>query len=179
MVKSKRVTKKNLRNTEFISRVINVSRVSKTTAGGRRMSVSVLVVIGNEDGVFGFGLGNASEVKIAEEKALKIAQNNLFAIPLKKIVDSGMTRMGVYHSVNAKYCSSKLIIFVAKPGVGVIAGPVITAACECLGITDVVVKLHGSSCPHNIIKAFLKAVMSLRSPDYYKYLKGISSIENE
>ncbi len=179
MIKSKRVVKKNLHNTEFISRVINVARVSKTTSGGRRMSVSVLVVIGNEDGVFGFGLGNAAEVKAAEEKALRVAQNNLFAVPLKKIIDSGISRKTIYHSGMSKYCSSKLFLISAKPGTGIVAGPVVTAACECLGITDIVVKLHGSSNPHNIIKAFSGAVLSLKSPDYYKYLRGINVAQNE
>ena len=182
MIQSKRVTRKNLRNNEFKSKLLNVARVTKVTTGGRRMSVSCLVVIGDENGIFGFGLGNAMEVRDAEAKALKSSQNNLFSIPLKKYSvssDSSGKRRTIHHAVDGKYCSTKVSLFLAKPGTGIIAGPVIKSVCECVGITDIVAKIHGSSNPHNVLKACMDALMKLKSPNYYVVLKGLNDVENE
>lgn len=180
MIEAKKITKKSLRNTEFRSRIINIARVTKVTTGGRRMSISVLVVIGDENGVFGYGLGNANETKDAEQKAFRVAQNNLFSVPLKKFVgDAGGKRVTVGHEVNGKFGSSRVSILSAKPGTGVIAGPVVRSILESLGITDVVAKSRGSSNPHNVLKAAVDALMKLRSQKYYKYLQQVNDIENE
>ncbi|QED23205.1 uS5 family small ribosomal subunit protein [Candidatus Deianiraea vastatrix] len=173
---SKRIARKNVRDSEFVYRVINVSRVSNTRSGGRRMSISVLVVIGNQNGVIGIGLGNDVEMKLAESKALKIAQNNLFSIPLKRQMTSSGERVTVCHFVNGSWCSTNVDIFSAKGATSVIGGPVIRAMCECIGITDLVSKVHGSSNPHNVSKAFLSALMKIKTKSYYsKLMLNLSS----
>lgn len=167
LLKSSRVTKKNLKNLEFKSFTISTNRVTKVTTGGRRMSVSVLVVIGDKNGCFGFGLGKALEVKNAENKALRSAQSNLYLVPIKKLNSGSKT---LFHYTSAKYNSSYVDIFSAKEGTGIISCPVSRAVFEAVGLTDVVSKLRGSNNPHNVLKATCVALMKMKSSKYYKQL---------
>lgn len=157
-------------SSEFIRRVLSVSRVSTTTSGGRQMSVSVLVVIGNQNGIFGFGLGNAADMKAAENKALKRAQGNLYVVPYKKIVTSSGERRTIHHHVSGSWSGSKISLFSAKAGTSVVGCTTVRYVFECLGITDIVTKIHRSSNPHNVLKAILDALSCIRTQKYYKLL---------
>jgi len=175
MFSSKKIARKNVRDSEFVYRVIKISRVSNTRAGGRKMSVSVLVVIGNQKGIIGLGLGNDIEMKLAEAKALKMAQNNLYSIPIKKVMTPSGERSTIHHLTEGSWCSTNVLLLSAKSGTSVVGGPVIRAFCECLGISDLVSKVHGSSNPHNVSKAILDALMKIKTKGYYTSLLGISN----
>ena len=142
---------------ELEERVVAINRVSKTVKGGRNMSFSALVVVGDKAGRVGFGKGKALEVQAAVQKATKAAKAKMIRVPLKE----GRT---LHHDSAAKYGASKLVVRSAVPGTGVIAGGALRAVFECLGVQDVVVKSQGSNNPNNMIRAAFLAFNKMNSP---------------
>jgi len=141
---------------ELKEKVVAINRVVKTTKGGRAFSFSALVVVGNENGVVGHGLGKAKEVQEAITKGIEDAKKNLIKVPVMKGT--------IPHDQLAKEGAAKVLIKPAAHGAGVIAGGSMRAVLESAGITDVLAKSLGSANPHNVVKATIKALGLLREP---------------
>jgi small subunit ribosomal protein S5 len=141
---------------ELKEKVVSINRVVKTTKGGRAFSFSALVVVGNEGGVVGHGLGKAKEVQEAIAKGIEDAKKNLIKVPVMHGT--------IPHEQLAKEGAAKVLIKPAAHGTGVIAGGSMRAVLESAGITDVLAKSLGSANPHNVIKATFKALGMLREP---------------
>src|ERR1700749_1079740 len=137
-------------------KVVAANRVVKTTKGGRTFSFSALVVVGNEGGVVGQGLGKAKEVQEAITKGIEDAKKNLVKVPVMHGT--------IPHDQLAKEGAAKVLIKPAAHGTGVIAGGSMRAVLESAGITDVLAKSLGSANPHNVVKATFKALSTLREP---------------
>ena len=151
---------------ELKDRLVAIQRVSKTTKGGRTMSFSAIVVVGNEAGVVGYGLGKASEVQSAIAKGVEDAKKNLVKIP----VINGT----IPHSQEFRYGGSQVLMRPAAPGTGVKAGGAMRVVFESVGIHNVLAKSKGSSNPHNLVKATVGALMELRDAASVAQLRGIS-----
>ena len=151
---------------ELKDRLVAIQRVSKTTKGGRTMSFSAIVVVGNEAGVVGYGLGKASEVQSAIAKGVEDAKKNLVKIP----VINGT----IPHSQEFRFGGSQVLMRPAAPGTGVKAGGAMRVVLESVGIHNVLAKSKGSSNPHNLVKATVGALMELRDAASVAQLRGIS-----
>ena len=151
---------------ELKDKVVSINRVVKTTKGGRTFSFSALVVVGNENGVVGHGLGKAKEVQEAITKGIEDAKKNLIKVPVMKGT--------IPHDQWAKEGAAKVLIKPAAHGTGVIAGGSMRAVLEMAGVQDVLAKTQGSSNPHNVVKATISALQSLRSPAEVARQRGIS-----
>jgi len=147
-------------------RLVSIQRVTKVTKGGRTFSFSAVVVVGNEDGIVGFGLGKANEVTTAIAKGIEDAKKNLIKVP----VFNGT----IPHEQFAKYGGAKIFIKPASGGTGVKAGGAMRAVLESVGITDVLAKSKGSSNPHNLVKATFSALLQLRDPYTVAQQRGIN-----
>ena len=141
---------------ELKEKVVAINRVVKTTKGGRAFSFSALVVVGNENGVVGQGLGKAKEVQEAITKGIEDAKKNLVKVPIMHGT--------IPHEQLAKEGAAKVMIKPAAHGAGVIAGGSMRAVLESAGITDILAKSLGSANPHNVVKATIKALGLLREP---------------
>lgn len=141
---------------EFKDRLVSIQRVTKVTKGGRTFSFSAIVVVGNEKGVVGYGLGKAKEVTSAIAKGIDDAKKHLIKVPVMKGT--------LPHEQTGKYSGAKVYIQPAAPGTGVIAGGAMRAVLESLGVTDVLAKSKGSSNPHSVVKATIDALSKLRDP---------------
>ncbi len=141
---------------ELKDRLVSVQRVAKVTKGGRTFSFSAIVVVGDENGIVGYGLGKAKEVSEAIAKGIDDAKKSLIKVPLMKGT--------VPHESNGKFGGGRVFIKPASHGTGVIAGGAMRAVLESAGITDVLAKSKGSSNPHNVVKATIDALAQLRDP---------------
>ncbi len=151
---------------EFKDRLVSIQRVTKVTKGGRTFSFSAIVVIGNENGVVGYGLGKAKEVASAVSKGADDAKKNLVKIPILKGT--------VPHEQTGRYSGAQVFLKPAAPGTGVIAGGAMRAVLESVGVTDVLAKSKGSSNPHSVVKATINALLAMKDPATIAQLRGIS-----
>jgi len=151
---------------ELKEKVVTINRVTKTTKGGRTFSFSALVVVGNENGVVGHGLGKAKEVQEAITKGIDDAKKNLIKVPIHQGT--------IPHDQLAKEGAAKVLIKPAAHGTGVIAGGSMRAVLESAGITDVLAKSLGSANPHNVVKATFKALGMLREPIQFARTRSVS-----
>ncbi len=139
---------------ELKDRLVAINRVTKVTKGGRTFSFSAIVVVGNENGVVGHGLGKASEVTAAISKGVEDAKKNLIKVPVIKGT--------IPHQQQAKFGGAEVFMKPASHGTGVKAGGAMRAVLESVGITDVLAKSKGSSNPHNVVKATILALSEMR-----------------
>lgn len=161
-VNTKRVKSSEI---EFKDRLVSIQRVTKVTKGGRTFSFSAIVVVGNENGVVGYGLGKAKEVTAAIAKGIDDAKKNLIKVPVLKGT--------LPHDQYGKYSGALVYIKPASAGTGVIAGGAMRAVLESVGVTDVLAKSKGSSNPHSVVKATFDALTKLRDAYSIAELRGI------
>ena len=152
--------------TELKDKLVSVNRVTKVTKGGRHFSFAAIVVVGDEKGLVGQGLGKANDVADAIAKAVADAKRSLVRAPILKGT--------IPHSVNGKFGGARVYLQPAANGTGVIAGGAMRAVLESVGVTDVLGKSKGSSNPHNVVKATIAALSYLRDPYTVAQQRGIS-----
>ncbi len=144
---------------EISEYLLQVDRVSRATKGGRRFSFRVIVIVGDGKGKVGCGVGRHAEVVEARKNAVRLAKARMFSFPLK----DGRT---IYHTINAKFCASRILMRPAPPGVGVIAGSSMRAFCDAAGIKDLVCKASGSTNPRNVVMAMINSLSNSSDFDY-------------
>ncbi len=157
---------KSTNDLELKDRLVAINRVTKVTKGGRTFTFAAIVVVGNEDGVIGWGLGKAGEVTTAIEKGVEAAKKNLVKIPIHKGT--------IPHEQIAKFGGAEVLLRPATPGTGVKAGGAMRAVLESVGVKDVLAKSKGSSNPHNLVKATIAALNEMRSPYMVAQNRGVS-----
>ena len=151
---------------ELVDRLVGVQRVTKVTKGGRAFGFSAITVVGDENGVLGFGLGKSKDVASAIAKAIEDAKKNL----IKVQINNGT----IPHQEEARFGGAQVFIRPASHGTGLIAGGAVRAVLESAGVHDVLSKSKGSSNPHNVVKATFKALLNLRSPNQIAIQRGVS-----
>ena len=151
---------------ELIDKVIKIRRCAAVVKGGRRFSFTALVVVGDGRGRVGWGYGKANEVPPAVEKAVKDGSRRMIPIPL--------AGTSIPHVSEGHFGASRVVLIPAAPGTGVIAGMAVRAVCEAGGIRDILTKSFGSNNPHNLVKAAIEALQSLRSQSEVERLRGVS-----
>jgi small subunit ribosomal protein S5 len=146
-------------------RLVSVNRVTKVTKGGRTFGFAAIVVVGNENGVVGHGLGKSKEVAEAVTKAIEDAKKGLVRVPIH--------RGTIPHEIAGKFGGARVFLKPASLGTGVIAGGAMRAVLESAGVKDVLAKSKGSSNPHNVVKATVQALAALRTPQEIARIRGI------
>ena len=157
---------KSTNDIELKDRLVAINRTTKVTKGGRTFTFAAILVVGNENGIIGYGLGKANEVTTAIAKGVEAAKKNLIKVPVHKGT--------IPHEQIAKFGGSRIILKPATPGTGVKAGGAMRAVLESVGITDVLAKSKGSSNPHNLVKATIAALGEMRSPMQVAQHRGVS-----
>ena len=164
LAQSKRV--KVSSDIELKDRLVGVQRVVKVTKGGRAFGFSAIVVVGDENSIVGIGLGKSKDVSNAIQKAIDSAKKNLVRVPIYKGT--------IPHEQVAKFSGSQVLIKPASHGTGVKAGGAMRAVLESAGVKDVLAKSKGSSNPHNLVKATLKALLELRDARTIAAHRGVT-----
>ncbi|HAN18429.1 MAG: 30S ribosomal protein S5 [Bacteroidetes bacterium GWC2_33_15] len=139
---------------ELKDKLVSIQRVTKVTKGGRNFGFTAIVVVGNEDGIVGYGLGKAKEVTTAIAKGVEAAKKNLVKVPIYKGT--------IPHEQIATFGGAEVFLKPASHGTGVKAGGAMRAVLESVGVKDVLAKSKGSSNPHNLVKATIEALLKLR-----------------
>ena len=150
-------------------KLVYIGRVAKVVKGGRRFSFTSVIVAGDGNGHVGIGLGKANEVTDSIKKSVDDAKKNIITVPISKGT--------IPHAIIGKYGAAKVLLKPASPGTGIIAGGGVRAVLESAGIQDVLTKLLGSSNPHNVVKATIKALVSLTDAKSVADRRGISLSE--
>ena len=150
---------------ELKDRLVAIQRVTKVTKGGRHFSFAAIVVVGDENGVVGYGLGKANEVTTAISKGIEDAKKNLIKVPI--------LNKTIPHEQEARYSGARVFMKPAAPGTGVKAGGAMRAVFESVGVHNVLAKSKGSSNPHNLVKATIGALAQMRDAYTIAGLRGI------
>src|SRR5436189_2562710 len=149
---------------EFTEKVVHLNRVAKVVKGGRRFSFSALIVVGDQNGRVGAGLGKAREVPEAIRKGVEIAKKNMITVP--------MVGTTIPHEVRHKWGAAKVLLKPAAPGTGVISGGAMRAVIELAGVKDILTKSLGTNNPINTVRATMSALQSLRTAQEIAELRG-------
>jgi small subunit ribosomal protein S5 len=150
----------------LVEKVVAINKVTKVVKGGRNFSFSAVVIVGNGEGVVGYGLGKANEVTDAITKGVENAKKNLIKVPILKGT--------LPHSAIGKFGGGLVLLKPAAPGTGIIAGGGARLVLECAGLKNVLSKSRGSSNAHNSVKATFAALAQMRSPRLVAAQRGIS-----
>lgn len=156
---------KTTNDLELKDRLVAVNRVTKVTKGGRTFTFAAIVVVGDENGIIGWGLGKAGEVTAAIQKGTDAAKKNLIKVPVLKGT--------IPHEQYAKFGGAQVYLQPASQGTGVKAGGAMRAVLESVGVKDVLAKAKGSSNPHNLVKATIKALAELRDANTVANQRGV------
>ena len=151
---------------ELKDKLVAVNRVTKVTKGGRTFSFSAIVVVGDENGIVGHGLGKAKEVTEAISKGIDDAKKNLIRVPI--------LHGTVPHMQKGKYSGARVLLRPASEGTGVIAGGAMRAVLESVGVHNVLAKSQGSSNPHNVVKATIDALSQMRDAVAVAKQRGVA-----
>ena len=151
-------------NEDLLEKLVSVNRVAKVVKGGRIFGFTALTVVGDGNGRVGIGRGKAREVPTAIQKAMEKARQNMISVPLKEDT--------LQYAVTARHGAAKVYMQPASEGTGIIAGGPMRAVFECVGIHNVLAKSNGSTNPVNVVRATIKGLQSMHSPEFIAAKRG-------